>query len=59
MVNQRFNEAQLAFISRLRDAAVPWMQVAEHQGFAVTQALIADLHTGRIDPLKGHVVVPG
>ncbi|MGH6625448.1 MAG: DUF2855 family protein [Burkholderiaceae bacterium] len=57
VVNQRFNEAQLAFIRRVSDAQAPWMQVAEHCGFEAAQALIADLHAGRIDPLKGHVVV--
>ncbi len=57
VVNQRFNEAQLAFIRRVSDAQAPWMRVAESRGFEAAQALIADLHAGRIDPLKGHVVV--
>jgi hypothetical protein len=59
VVNQRFNEAQLDFIRRVSDPAAPWMQVAEHQGFEAAQALIADLHAGRMDPRKGHVVLLG
>lgn len=57
VVNQRFNAAQLAFIRRVRDPASPWMQVAEHRGFEAAQALITDMHAGRIDPLQGHVVL--
>jgi hypothetical protein len=59
VVNQRFNEAQLAFIRRVSNAQDPWMQVEEHQGFEAAQALIDDLHGGRIDPQQGHVVVLG
>lgn len=57
VVNQRFNEAQLAFIRRISDAQQPWMQVVEHRGFEAAQALIDDLHGGRLDPQQGHVVV--
>lgn len=57
VVNQRFNEAQLAFIRRVSDASDPWMQVREHQGFEAAQRLIDDLHGGRMDPQQGHVVV--
>lgn len=57
VVNQRFNDAQLAFIRRLGDAKAPWMKLEEHRGFEAARTLIADLHAGRIDPLKGHVVV--
>ncbi len=57
VVNQRFKAAQLDFIRRVSDAQAPWMQLAEHRGFEAAQTLIADLHGGRIDPLKGHVVV--
>lgn len=56
-VNRKFNAAQLAFIRRVSDARAPWMQLAEHRGFEAAQALIAELHAGRIDPLQGHVVV--
>ncbi len=56
-VNRKFNEAQLAFIRRVSDADKPWMAVQEHRGFEAAQALIADLHAGRMDPAKGHVVV--
>jgi len=56
-VNRRFNEAQLAFIRRVGDARQPWMAVKEHAGFEAAQALVADLHAGRIDPSAGHVVV--
>lgn len=57
LVNQKFNAAQRAFIDRISDARQPWMQVQEHQGFAAAQALVQDLHAGRIDPRLGHVVI--
>jgi hypothetical protein len=56
VVNQRFNDAQLAFIRRVSDADAPWMQLAQHPGFEAAQQLIADLHAGRINPLLGHLV---
>jgi len=56
-VNRKFNEAQLSFIRRVGDARQPWMAVKEHAGFEAAQALVADLHAGRIDPSAGHVVV--
>jgi hypothetical protein len=31
--------------------------VREHHGFEAAQTLIDDLHSGRIDPQQGHVVV--
>jgi hypothetical protein len=55
--NRKFNEAQLAFIHRISDSANPWMTLREHRGFEAAQALIADLHAGRIDPSVGHAVV--
>jgi hypothetical protein len=57
VVNQKFNDAQLAFIRRVSDAAAPWMQLREHRGFEAAQTLVDDLHAGRIDPQLGHVVV--
>jgi hypothetical protein len=57
VVNQKFNAAQRAFIERISDARQPWMQVQEHPGFGAAQALVEDLHAGRIDPQRGHVVV--
>lgn len=57
VVNQRFNAAQLDFIRRVSDVKRPWMQVVEHQGYASAQALIEDIHAGRIDPRMGHVLV--
>ncbi|WP_010466654.1 DUF2855 family protein [Acidovorax radicis] len=57
VVNQKFNAAQRAFIDRVSHASPPWMRVREHQGLAAAQALIADIHAGRIDPQEGHVVV--
>jgi len=57
VVNQRFKDAQLAFIRRVSDARAPWMQLTEHHGFAAAQALIAELHAGRINPRQGHVVL--
>ena len=56
VVNQKFNAAQRAFIERISDARQPWMRVQEHAGFAAAQALVEDLHAGRIDPQLGHVV---
>ena len=38
-------------------ARAPWMAVREHTGFEAAQALIADVHAGRVDPAIGHVVV--
>ena len=57
VVNQRFNEAQLAFIARVSDPVHPWMQIAGHRGFDAAQTLIEDMHAGRIDPAKGHVLI--
>lgn len=59
LVNQRFNDAQLAFIRRVADVQAPWMQLVEHHGFEAAQTLINDMHGGRIDPRQGHVVVLG
>ena len=56
-VNRKFNEAQLAFIRRISDARRPWMAVKQHTGFAAAQALVADLHAGRMNPAEGHVVL--
>lgn len=56
-VTRRFNEAQLAFIRRVSDAARPWMLVKEHRGFEAAQQLVEALCAGRIDPKEGHVVV--
>jgi hypothetical protein len=55
--NQRFNAAQTEFIRRVSDPTHPWMQVAESRGYAEAQKLIADMHDGRIDPRRGHVVI--
>jgi Protein of unknown function (DUF2855) len=57
VVNQKFNEAQLAFIRRVSDPQKPWMRLQTHHGFARAQTLVEDLHAGRVDPLVGHVVV--
>lgn len=57
VVNQRFNDAQRSFIRRIGDPAKPWMRVIESHGYAEAQKLIADMHGGRIDPSKGHVLV--
>jgi hypothetical protein len=57
VVNQRFNDALLAFIRRVSDVSDPGMQVREHRGFEAAQILIDDLHGGRMDPQQGHVVV--
>lgn len=57
VVNQRFNEAQLAFIRRVSDPGHTWMELAEHHGYSSGCELIADMYAGRIDPLKGHVLV--
>ena len=57
IVNQRFNEAQAAFIARISVPGSEWMKVEEHAGFPAALELIADMHAGRIDPRLGHVVV--
>jgi hypothetical protein len=54
-MTRRFNEAQLAFIRRVR--ADSWMHVQEHSGVQAAQALIEALVAGRIDPRDGHVVL--
>jgi hypothetical protein len=55
-MNRRFRDAQLAFLDRVRDPANPWIRIVETQGFHAAQRLIADLHAGRADPQRGHVV---
>ena len=54
VVNQKFGDAQRAFIRHVGDAG--WLRVAEHQGFAAAQTLIAELCAGQADPQFGHVV---
>lgn len=56
-VNRRFNAAQLAFIRRIADRERPWMRIVESRGYAEAQKLIGDMHGGRIDPAKGHIVL--
>jgi hypothetical protein len=56
LVNQRFNEAQQRFIQRVSDPQDPWMTIVENKGLPATITLIDDMHGGRIDPRKGHVV---
>lgn len=56
-VTRRFNEAQLAFIERVQKPESPWIDVEEHSGLEATQSLIESLVDGRVDPLKGHVVI--
>jgi hypothetical protein len=55
-VTRKFNEAQLAFIRRVSDAAKPWMQVERHAGYPAAQDLISALVAGRVDPKKGLIV---
>lgn len=55
-VNQRFGDAQRAFIARVSDPSHPWMKLVEHRGFEGAATLTADLAAGRIDPREGHVV---
>lgn len=56
-VTRRFNEAQLAFIERVQQPDAPWIVVEEHKGLASAQSLIHSLVDGRVDPVKGHVVL--
>jgi hypothetical protein len=56
-VNQRFGDAQRAFIRRVADPERPWIKLREHEGFDAAASLIANLVAGRVDPLDGHVVV--
>ena len=57
VVNQKFNDAQRAFIHRVRHGSKPWMQVRQHAGLAQAQSLIKDLCAGGLEPQQGHVVV--
>ncbi|MEL0166751.1 MAG: DUF2855 family protein [Pseudomonadaceae bacterium] len=56
-VTRKFNEAQLAFIDRVKNPAAPWMNVIEHAGLEQGKTLVEDLVGGRIDPKAGHTVV--
>ncbi|HEX5738828.1 MAG TPA: DUF2855 family protein [Hydrogenophaga sp.] len=55
-VNRRFNEAQGRFIAKLAEPGNRWMALAQGDGFSHAQGVIADLHAGRVDPQKAHVV---
>jgi hypothetical protein len=55
-VNRRFNEAQGNFIAELSRPGNRWMTLAQGEGFAHAQAVIADLHAGKVDPRQAHVV---
>ncbi|MET0386393.1 MAG: DUF2855 family protein [Polyangiales bacterium] len=55
-VNQRFGDAQRAFITRVSDPEKPWMKLVEHRGLESAAALIADFANGKVDPQEGHVV---
>jgi len=56
LVNQRFGDAQKAFIRQLSAPGNTWMRVVEHAGLESAQQLIADLHAGKAEPVDGHVV---
>jgi hypothetical protein len=56
-VTRRFNEAQLAFIERVKNPVSSWMQVKEHRGFRAAEELVTALVGGRIDPRDGHIVL--
>ena len=55
-VNRRFNETQGRFIAELSRPGNRWMKLAQGAGFAHAQAVIADLHAGKVDPRQAHVV---
>ncbi|MCV0437782.1 MAG: DUF2855 family protein [Hydrogenophaga sp.] len=55
-VNRRFNKAQGQFIAQLAQPGNRWMALAHGDGFVHAQAVIADLHAGRVDPRSAHVV---
>lgn len=55
-VNQRFGDAQRAFIRRVSDPERPWLRIVEHRGFEAAARLISELAVGRVEPLDGHVV---
>jgi hypothetical protein len=55
-VTRKFNEAQLAFFSRVSDAQKPWLVVQRHAGFDAAQKLVTAVVAGRIDPKEGHVI---
>jgi len=55
-MNRRFQAAQRAFFSRVRDPANPWVSVVEARGFDAARQVLADLHAGKADPEQGHVI---
>ncbi|WP_339799188.1 DUF2855 family protein [uncultured Marinobacter sp.] len=55
-VTRRFNEAQLAFIQRVKNPQHPWIDVKSHAGIEAARDLVADLVAGRVEPREGHVV---
>jgi hypothetical protein len=55
-VNRRFNEAQGRFIAELSKPDNRWMTLARGEGFAHAQAVIDNLHAGKVDPRQAHVV---
>lgn len=55
-VNRRFNAAQASFIAELGKPGNRRMTLAQGDGFAHAQSVIAELHAGRVDPRQAHVV---
>lgn len=54
-VNQRFGDAQLAFIAHVRRAG--WIDVSQARGFEAAQQVIAGLVAGHADPKTGQIVL--
>ncbi len=58
-VNRRFNAAQGNFIAELSRPGNRWMTLVRGEGFAHAQAVIANLHAGKVDPREAHVIAIG
>jgi hypothetical protein len=55
-VNRRFNEAQGRFIGQLSEEGNRWMRLSTGRGFEAAREVISDLHAGRVDPQRAHVI---
>lgn len=55
-VTRRFNEAQLAFIDRVKNPEHPWIEVERFTGVEGASEVVSRLVAGRIRPEQGYVV---
>lgn len=47
------------FLARVLASDPPWLRIERHEGMPAAQAAYAQLLSGRADPARGHVLVPG